>query len=77
MDDSPQETEERSSDWDPPADSDLVGLPLILGLLLAIVVVVAAFLLIGATAGLITVIVVVVAALAIAYRVFIASDTNG
>ncbi len=52
-------------------------LPLILGLLVAIAAVAAAFLLIGATAGLIVVVVVVVAALAIAYRVFIASDTNG
>jgi hypothetical protein len=58
----------------PPPDSDLIGIPLFVGLVVAALVIAAAFVFIGGVAGLIALIVVLVIALAISYRVVTASD---
>lgn len=74
MKDSGREPDRSRARWGPPPDSDLIGLPLLVGLLAAILVIAAAFVLIGALAGLLAVIVVAVLALAVSYRVVTDSD---
>jgi hypothetical protein len=64
----------RDSRWAPPPDSDLIGVPLLLGMGAAALVITAAFVFIGGLAGLLALIVVLVLALAISYRVVTASD---
>jgi hypothetical protein len=66
----------KSSRWVPPPDSDLTGIPLVLGLILSVVVVVAAFAFIGPLAGLVALVVILVIALAISYRVVTAADVE-
>lgn len=60
--------------WGPPPDSDLIGIPLVLGLILAVLVIVAAFVFIGPVVGMLALVLVLVLALAISYR--IVSDAN-
>jgi hypothetical protein len=73
MEGSPEQ-DRRGSRWVPPPDSDLIGIPLFVGLVVAALVIAAAFVFIGGVAGLIALIVVLVIALAISYRVVTASD---
>jgi hypothetical protein len=70
----PSHRDRSDSRWRPPADTDLVGLPLFVGMAVAAVAVVAAFMFIGGLAGLIVLIVVLVLALAVSYRAVMASD---
>ncbi len=63
------------SRWQPPTDSDLVGIPLVLGVALAVLAILAAFVFIG-WFGLIVLGVVLIAALAISYRVITASESE-
>jgi hypothetical protein len=58
----------------PPPDSDLVGLPLVIGLVVAVAAVGAAFWLIGAGAGIAVLVVVLAIALVIGWRVVASSD---
>ncbi len=75
MNDSAPHDEDRSdSEWVPPPDSDLIGIPLFVGIAVALLAITAAFAFIGGLAGLITLIAVLVLALAISYRVVMASD---
>ena len=60
----------------PPPDSDLVGLPLLIGLVVAVAAVGAAFWLIGAGAGVAVLVVVLVIALVISWRVVSSSDVE-
>ena len=67
--------EKRSgSQWGAPPDSDLIGLPLFIGIAVAALAIAAAFVFIGGLAGLIVLIVVLVLALGISYRVGTDSD---
>ena len=63
----------RRSRWQPPPDSDLVGVPLVLGAALAVLAILAAFFFIG-WVGLVVLVVILIAALAISFRVMSASD---
>jgi hypothetical protein len=74
VDGSPPEKGESDSRWVPPADSDLIGVPLFLGIAAAALVIAAAFAFVGGLAGLIALILVLVLALAVSYRVVTASD---
>ncbi|MCB0866546.1 MAG: hypothetical protein KDB58_12605 [Solirubrobacterales bacterium] len=74
MDDSQPEDDQRDSRWVPPADNDLIGFPLFIGVAVAVAAIFAAFLLIGPLVGVIVLIAVLVLALAISYRVVTASD---
>lgn len=67
--------ERRRSRWLPPADSDLIGIPLVAGVALAVLAIFAAFVFIG-WAGLLVLVVVLFVALGISYRVMTASDTE-
>ena len=72
---SPREPDQRKSRWQPPADSDLIGIPLVLGVVLAVLAILAAFIFIG-WLGLIVLGVVLIAALAISFRVVTASESE-
>jgi hypothetical protein len=61
--------------WGPPPDSDLIGIPLVLGVTLAVIATIAAFIFIG-WFGLIVLGVVLVAALAISFRVIMDSESD-
>lgn len=74
MNDTSERNEPDDSRWGPPPDSDLIGFPLFLGVLVAVLAIAAAFIFIGGVAGLIVLIVVLVLALAVSYRVVTASD---
>jgi hypothetical protein len=67
------EQDQRRSRWGPPPDSDLIGIPLVLGLAVAVIAILAAFYFIG-WVGLIVLGVVLIAALAITYRVVTDSE---
>jgi len=69
----PPEQGQRRSRWQPPPDSDLVGIPLVLGVVLAVLIIIAAFIFIG-WIGMIVLIVVLIVALAISFRVITASE---
>ena len=70
------EQDRRRSRWEPPPDSDLVGIPLILGMAVALLAIALAFVFLGGWAGLIVIGVVLIAALAISYRVVSASESR-
>lgn len=72
---SPPEQDQRKSRWQPPPDSDLISIPLVLGVALAVLAIMAAFVFIG-WFGLIVLGVVLIAALAISFRVITASETE-
>jgi len=69
------ERDQRKSRWQPPPDSDLIGIPLVAGVALAVLVIMAAFVFIG-WLGMIVLVVILIAALGISYRVITASDTE-
>ena len=71
-----REQDQRKSRWGPPPDSDLIGIPLVLGIVVAILVITLAFVFLGGWGGLIAVGVVLIAALAISYRVVTESESN-
>ncbi len=75
MEESPKQNQRRSR-WGPPPDSDLIGIPLVLGVALAVLAILAMFLFIG-WIGLIVLVVVLIAALAITYRVVTDSEDTG
>jgi len=66
---------QRKSRWGPPPDSDLIGIPLVLGVTAAILVILATFIFIG-WEGVIVLGVVLIGALAISYRVVMDSETE-
>jgi hypothetical protein len=74
MSDSPSDRDR--SQWGPPPDSDLIGLPLFIGIAVAAAAIAAAFIFIGGLAGLIVLLAVLVLALGISYRVVVDSDTS-
>jgi hypothetical protein len=65
----------RRSRWQPPPDSDLIGIPLVAGVALAVLAILAALAFLG-WIGLIVLVVVLLVALGISYRVVTASDTE-
>jgi hypothetical protein len=69
----PPEPGQRRSRWEPPVDSDLIGIPLVLGVALAIGVIVGAFWINGLL-GVIVLGIFLIAALAISYRVVMSSE---
>ena len=58
----------------PPPDSDLVGIPLVIGIFVGVAAVIAAFWLIGGLAGVIVLAVVLVIAVWLSFRVIASSD---
>ncbi len=68
---------QRKSRWEPPPDSDVIGIPLILGMAVALVAITLAFVFLGGLGGLIVIGVVLIAALAISYRVVSGSEDGG
>jgi hypothetical protein len=75
MEGSPEQ-DQRKSRWGPPPDSDLIGIPLVLGIAVALLVITLAFVFLGGWGGLIAVGVVLIAALAISYRVVTESESK-
>ena len=71
----PPEQDRRKSRWEPP-DSDLIGIPLVVGMAVALLVITLAFVFLGGWGGLIVVGVVLIAALAISYRVVTESESK-
>jgi len=67
--------QDRRRRWGPPPDSDLTGIPLAVGVSLAIAAIIAALFFIG-WIGMVVLIVVLVAALAISYRVVTDSESK-
>ena len=67
------EQDPRKSRWEPPPDSDLIGIPLVLGMVVALLAITLAFVFLD-WAGLFVVGVVLIAALAISYRVVTGSE---
>jgi hypothetical protein len=68
------EHDQRKSRWEPPPDSDLIGIPLVLGMAVALLAIALAFVFLGGLGGLIVLGIVLVAALAISYRVVTRSE---
>ena len=68
------EQDPRKSRWEPPPDSDLIGIPLVVGMALAVLAIALAFVFVGGWAGMIVLVVVLIAALAISYRVVTRSE---
>ncbi len=66
--------DQRKSRWEPPPDSDLIGIPLVLGMAVALLAITLAFVFLGGLGGLIVIGVVLIAALAISYRVVTSSE---
>lgn len=75
MEGSPEPTRKRGA-WSPPPDSDLIGIPLIAGIVAAIALVVAAFAFVGAAAGIVALLLVLIAAFAVTYRVVSDADVE-
>jgi len=73
MERSPEQQRQRRSRWGPPPDSDLIGIPLVVGVTVAILAILATFIFIG-WEGVIVLGVVLIGALAISYRVVIDSE---
>lgn len=71
----PPERRQRRSRWLPPPDLDLVSIPLVVGIVLSVFAILAAFVFIG-WVGMIVLIVVLIAALLISFRVVTASETD-
>jgi membrane glycosyltransferase len=71
----PPEKDQRKSRWGPPPDSDLIGIPLVLGIVVALLAIALAFVFLH-WAGLIVLGVVLIAALAISYRVVTGSESQ-
>ncbi|HEX6587007.1 MAG TPA: hypothetical protein VF052_09660 [Solirubrobacterales bacterium] len=67
------EQDRRKSRWGPPPDSDLIGIPLVLGMAVALLAIALAFVFLD-WGGLIVLGVVLIAALAISYRVVTGSE---
>ena len=74
MDQSPEQDPRRSR-WEPPLDSDLIGIPLVLGMAVALLAIALAFVFLGGWGGLIVIGIVLIAALAISYRVVTRSES--
>jgi hypothetical protein len=68
------EQDQRKSRWEPPTDSDLIGIPLVVGMAVGLLVIALAFVFLGGWGGLIAVGVVVIAALVISYRIVASSE---
>jgi hypothetical protein len=71
----PRKQDRRRSRWQPPPDSDLTGIPLAIGVTLAVIAIIAAFVFVG-WIGMIVLVAVLLAALAISYRVITRSETR-
>jgi flagellar basal body-associated protein FliL len=71
------ERDQRKSRWEPPPDSDLIGIPLILGIAVALLAIALAFVFLGGWGGLIVIGAVLIVALAISYRVVTSSENGG
>jgi hypothetical protein len=63
------EQDQHKSRWEPPPDSDLVGIPLILGMAVALLAITLAFVFLGGLGGLIVLGIVLIAALGVSYAV--------
>jgi flagellar basal body-associated protein FliL len=70
---SPEE-DQRQSRWEPPPDSDLISIPLVVGMAAALLAITLAFVFLGGWGGLIVLGVVLIAALAISYRIVTSSE---
>jgi uncharacterized membrane protein YkvI len=68
------EQDQRKSRWEPATDSDLIGIPLVVGMAVALLVITLAFVFLGGWGGLIAVGVVVIASLVISYRIVTSSE---
>jgi hypothetical protein len=68
------EQDQRKTRWEPPTDSDLIGIPLVVGMAVALLVITLAFVFLGGWGGLIAVGVVLIAALVISYRIVTSSE---
>jgi hypothetical protein len=71
----PPDQDQGRSRWTPPADSDLIGIPLVLGLALAMLAIIASFIFLD-WVGFVVLAVVLIAALAISYRVITESESD-
>jgi hypothetical protein len=71
----PPTQDQRRSRWQPPPDSDLTGIPLAVGSIVAVLAIIAAFVFIG-WVGMVVLIAVLLGALAISYRVITASERD-
>jgi len=70
------EPDPRKSRWEPPPDSDLIGIPLVVGMAVALLAIALAFVFVGGWAGMIVLGVVLIAALGISYRVVTRSEAR-
>lgn len=67
--------EKRTSCWQPPPDSDLVGIPLVLGLVVAVLAVIASFVFLD-WFGFVVLLIVLIGGLALSFHVISASDVD-
>lgn len=72
----PPEQDQRKSRWGPPPDSDLIGIPLVVGMAVALVAIALAFAFLGGWGGLLVLGIVLILALWISYRVVMSSDVE-
>jgi hypothetical protein len=70
------EKQQRRSRFGPPPDSDLIGIPLVVGIVLALLAISAGFIFLG-WVGMVVLVVVLIAALAISYLVVTGSEDQG
>jgi hypothetical protein len=66
---------QRKSKWQPPPDSDLPAIPLVLGVALAVLAIIAAFVWLGRV-RMVVLIAVLLIALGISYRVVMSSESD-